>query len=75
MLRLARDEARLHAFVIEEMQNKVADRIIADRGQQRRLQAQAFSADADIRRRTTDIGGVAVDFDEGRANIVRIQVN
>ena len=75
VLGFARDEACLHAFIVEEMQDEVADRVVADGGQQRRLQPQPFPAHADVGGRAADVRGEAVDVDEGRPDIVGIKVN
>ena len=54
--RLARDEARLDLLAIEKRGDEVADLIVADRGEQRRAQAEPARADADVGRAAADVG-------------------
>ena len=54
--RLARDEPRLDLLAVEKRGDEVADLIVADRGEQRRAQAEAARADADVGRAAADVG-------------------
>ena len=48
--------SRLDLFALEKRGDELADLIVADRGEQRRSQAEAPRADADVGRAAADVG-------------------
>ena len=71
----ARAGADVHSFPGQKMRDKIADRVLAERGQERGIQAQPAAADAHVRGGAADVGGEAANIDEPGPDIVAVEVH
>src|SRR5437764_1493613 len=67
--------ARLDSFLRQKVCDEVADEVVAHGVEERGAKPHAARADADVRRAAADVCGEALDLGEGRADLVRVEVN
>ena len=71
----AGDESRLHAFLFQEVEDKIPYGVLSHRGEQGGAQAQAPGTDRDVGGRASNIGCESGDFHKGLAYVQGVQVN
>src|SRR2546426_9586957 len=72
---LARDEARVDRLAIEEVQDEIADFVVADGGQERGFESQSPRADGDVGRAAADVRVEAGDFGHRHADLVCVKID
>ena len=68
-------EADIHPFFGQKMGDEIADRVLAESGQQRRLQSQPAAPDAHVGGGAAHVGGKALDIDKVGPDIVAVEVH
>jgi hypothetical protein len=71
----SRDERRLDALFLQEMEDEITHRIFAYCGQEGCFQTQPARAHGNVGRGAADVGGETLNFHEGRPYVVGVKVD